>query len=76
MVRDDQDWQNLVRNIANGSANNRECIHEAAGYLWDSMNWERLKGISYGRFLREVNNPCPDLLLRSIYRKEVLGNGL
>lgn len=74
MVRDDQDWQNLVRNIANESANNRECIHEAAGYLWDSFNWERLKNTSFGRFLREVDNPCPDLLLRSMYRKEVLNN--
>ncbi len=72
MVRDDQDWQNLVRNIANESANTRECIHEAAGYLWDSFNWDRLKDTSYGRFLREVNNPSPDLMLRAIYRKAVL----
>lgn len=75
MVCDDQDWENLVRNIANESANTRENIHEAAGYLWDSYNWERLKNTKYGRFLREVNNPCPDVLLRSMYRKEVLANG-
>lgn len=76
MVRDDQDWQNLVTNIANGSADNRECIHEAAGYLWDSLNWEHLKNTAHGRFLREMVSPCPDLLLRARYRKEVLGNGL
>lgn len=77
MVRDDQDWQNLVRNIANGSIIDiREAVHEAAGYLWDSTNWERLKNTSYGRFLREVNNPCPDALLRAMYRREVLGSGL
>jgi len=73
MLRDDQDWENLVRNIANGSANTRENIHEAAGYLWDSFNWDRLKYTSYGKFLREVNNEVPDLLLRARYRKEVLG---
>lgn len=72
MVRDDQDWQNLVRNIANESANTRECIHEAAGYLWDSYNWERLKDTPSGRFIREVVTSAPDPLLRSLYRKEVL----
>ena len=72
MLRDDQDWQNLVGNIANGSANTRENIHEAAGYLWDYFNWERLKDTAHGRFLKEVNNLCPDLLLRARYRKEVL----
>lgn len=76
MIRDDQDWQNLVTNIANESANNRECIHEAAGYLWDSFNWERLKNTPHGKFLREVDNPCPDLLLRSMYRKAVLSHGM
>ena len=72
MLRDDQDWQNLVANIANGSADTRECAHEAAGYLWDSFNWERLKNTAHGRFLREVVSPCSDLLLRSMYRKQVL----
>lgn len=24
------------------------------------------------RFMKEVDNPCPDLMLKSIYRKEVL----
>jgi hypothetical protein len=75
MVRDDQDFNNLVRNIANESANNRECIHEAAGYLWDSFNWERLKDTVQGRFIREVVTSAPDPLLRSLYRKEVLSNG-
>jgi hypothetical protein len=75
-VRDDQDWQNLVCNIANGSANNRECIAEAADYLWDSLNWTRLQYTPHGRFMREVNNPCPDLLLRSLYRREVLSYGV
>jgi hypothetical protein len=73
MLRDDQDWENLVRNIANGSANTRENIHEAAGYLWDSFNWERLHDTSYGRFLREVDNVIPDLFLRASYRKELFG---
>jgi hypothetical protein len=74
MVRDDQDFENLVRNIANESANTRECIHEAAGYLWDSFNWERLKNTSYGRFIREVVTSAPDPLLRSLYRKQVLAH--
>jgi len=72
MVRDDQDFNNLVRNIANESANNRECIHEAASYLWDSYNWERLKNTPEGRFIREVVTSAPDPLLRSRYRTEVL----
>lgn len=74
MLRDDQDWQNLVRNIANNSANNRENLHEAAGYLWDSSNWDRLKDTPHGRFLREVNTSIPDLFLRNAYRKEVLAS--
>ena len=74
MITEDQDFKNLVRNIANGSANNRECILRAAGYLWDSSNWERLSETSHGRFLREVHNKLPDLWLRSIYRKQVLEN--
>jgi trans-2-enoyl-CoA reductase len=74
MIRDDQDWQNLVRNIANKSANNSESKTVAVEYLWDHHNWDRLRETSYGRFLREVNNPCPDLILRSIYRKEVLAS--
>jgi hypothetical protein len=76
MIRDDKDWENLVRNIANGSADTRECIHEAAGYLWDSYNWERLKNTCFGRFIRESVSPCPDLLLRSLYRREVLAYGV
>jgi len=76
MVRDDQDWENLVRNIANESANTRECIDEAADYLWDSGNWKRLKNTSFGRFIRESVSPCPDLMLRILYRNEVLSHGL
>lgn len=72
IITDDHGWQNLVRNIANDSANTRECIHEAAGYLWDSSNWERLRDTPHGRFLREVSNVCPDLTLRAMYRKQVL----
>jgi hypothetical protein len=72
MITNDQDWQNLVKNIANSSANNSECIQEAVEYLWDLHNWNRLFQTPHGRFLREVNNPVPDLALRSLYRAEVL----
>jgi hypothetical protein len=72
MIHDDQCFNNLVRNIANESANNRECILEAEGYLWDPLNWERLKHTSHGRFLREVVSGCPDLTLKNLYRKQVL----
>lgn len=74
MIGTDKDWQNLVKNIANGSANRREPILEAAGYLWDSFNWDRLSETPCGRFLRETSvlNDCPDLNLRAMYRKQVL----
>lgn len=72
MITDDKDWENLVRNIANGSANERRFILEAAGYLWDSYNWERLSETIHGKFLREMDNDVPDLLLRAEYRKQVL----
>lgn len=72
MLNTDQEWFALVLSIANKSANNKDTIHDAAGYLWDSSNWDRLKYTSHGRFLREVNNVCPDFLLRTRYRKEVL----
>lgn len=72
MLTEDKEFFNLVKNVANGSANNREAIELAAGYLWDTSNWYRLNETAHGRFLREVHNKCPDLLLRAMYRKEVL----
>lgn len=81
MISNDNDWKNLVRNIANDSIglgpNRRMLELEAAGYLWDSSNWERLKETSHGKFLRECGsvNDCPDYGLRRMYRDEVLKNG-
>lgn len=77
-MRDDKDFFNLVRNLANSSIDGYEDRHaaelEAAGYLWDDSNWERLKETPHGRYLRECGsvNKVPDYLLRSLYRKQVL----
>lgn len=72
MIMDDKDWLTLVRNIANGSANERRYILEACGYLWDNSNWYRLADTIDGKFLREVDSDHPDLELMKEYRKQVL----
>lgn len=75
MIRTDKEFKILVHNICRSTfAPERAMILEASGYLWDSMNMERLWETSHGRFLREcsVNNPSPDLSLRALYRKQVL----
>lgn len=73
---EDKDFKNIVRNIANGSNDNRETVLMVSGYFWDSINYERLSETPFGRFLREhpVNNDSPDLSLLSIYRDQVLSS--
>lgn len=72
-ITNDLEWKELVRRIAKGPYLRPEIL-DAAGYLWDSMNWDRLMDTSYGRFIRECHNEVPDLLLRSTYAKEVLSD--
>lgn len=77
-MKDDKEFFNLMRNLANSSIDGyedrRAAELEAAGYLWDSHNWERLKDTPHGRYLRECGsvNKCPDHTLRRLYREEVL----
>ncbi len=73
MVKDEQDWKILVVNIANGSADNKESIQAAEDFLWDALNWTRLKNTPHGRFVRELVSSCPDYTLRALYRNQVLG---
>lgn len=75
MINTDLDWYKSVRAIADDVTHGdekRRRILEAAGYLWDSSNWERLHDTIHGKFLREMHNEMPDLLLRSAYRTSVI----
>ena len=74
MITSDAQWKNLVQEIAGDSTYSKTKVLLAAGYLWDSANWERLNETVHGKFLREVHNSLPYPSLREIYRKEVLGS--
>lgn len=74
MIMDDNEWKSLIKNIASGSHNQRRYVLEAAGYLWDSHNWERLSETKHGKFLRELDNDFADLGYRAELRKQVLSS--
>ena len=67
----DFSWTLTVGTIAGKSYTGAQ-LKLACDYLWHPENWSRLCNTKYGRFLREVDNKCPDLVLREQYRKEVL----
>lgn len=72
MIKNDYEWKQLVLKLAHNQSFEIVQVMDAAGYLWDSMNWERLRDTACGRFLREIHNKMPDPGLKAIYRKQVL----
>lgn len=65
----DKEFYRLVRSVARMDASKLE-----SDSAWDYLtkNWDRLSETPHGRFMREVYNSVPDLLLKRMYRKEVL----
>lgn len=74
MITNDKEWFSLVYWIAR-RITDRTLFLRASGYLWDGMNWDRLSETTHGKFIRELDNDHPDLVLRAMYREQILSEG-
>lgn len=71
-ISSDKKWVETVRMIAKHRPADPNYFIEALKYLRTDDNWERLKETIHGRFIREMDNICPDPALRYQYRTEIL----
>ena len=68
-----EQWKALVYKIAKGSYTKEEKT-DAYNYLFKKGedNFLKLKNTKEGLFLRELYSPSPDILLKNMYRKDLL----
>lgn len=74
-IKNDEEFKKLVYLTARGNIDDADkVLFDVINYLWDISNWYRLKETIEGKFIREVQNDCPDLALRFEYRECILKN--